>query len=555
MLKFIMYKKIPNILKNNYHYLTFGVFMLIHSLITFFTTYFGDDYYYAAFVRNGSNYFIDENILHYETVNGRALVHLLDELLIGWSFIPWRIFNILCVGALVILVAKLAAKTYKPCTDENEANEIRENYKRALVISCAIFAATGLPILRQSIYWATGMMNYLFPAVLTLFFYYLFRRDFETLKGSWSLIPIALFASATTEQASAAAFLVACCFIVSCIVVKRRAPKPSYIGSLIASIVGMCTLFLAPGNSVRMEYYPDFYSLSLIGKIGTNLKTLSATILNRNGLCAIIVLLYIVILHAAYKYYREGKRPILSLILLGITSFDLGVYIYAINSNSELFLNIFFDMLIVLPILAAMIYTAVRYFTRGEIDELYFVWCTLAVQGAMLLSPIYGPRTLTISLVTAMVVLTSRILKHKEAAMYILIAVCAFALLPNVRISFPVLAVVFALVFISGVMITKKPDAKQLASIAAVAICLAQFSTVASGYASNLEVHQMNRENIREFTQNGGDYLVLYYLPYHEYKYTMPYDDPYHRVVLLKLCGIDPNTQVYYEFLPNYEYE
>ena len=71
------------ILKQNLHYIIFAIFLLIHSLVCIFTTYFGDDYYYAAFIKKGADYFVSENIFHYQYTNGRALVHLIDELLLG----------------------------------------------------------------------------------------------------------------------------------------------------------------------------------------------------------------------------------------------------------------------------------------------------------------------------------------------------------------------------------------------------------------------------------------------------------------------------------------
>ncbi len=146
------------ILKQNLHYIIFAIFLLIHSLVCIFTTYFGDDYYYAAFIKNGADYFVSENIFHYQYTNGRALVHLLDELLLGVSFWFWRIFNIVTVGLLIVGIAKIASRCYRA-----DITSRKNEYSRAVIAASAIFGVIDLAILRQSVYWATGALNYLFP--------------------------------------------------------------------------------------------------------------------------------------------------------------------------------------------------------------------------------------------------------------------------------------------------------------------------------------------------------------------------------------------------------
>ena len=152
-------------IKNHYHHLVLAAFLTIHGLTSAFTTLFGDDYYYAAFVKNGRQYFIDENIFHYLHTNGRALVHILDELLIGWSFWPWRVFNVATMAMLVIVMAKLAARAYR----EDIKARFGE-YQRAVAGVCGLLSITDVAVLRQSVYWATGSMNYLLPATAMLWF-------------------------------------------------------------------------------------------------------------------------------------------------------------------------------------------------------------------------------------------------------------------------------------------------------------------------------------------------------------------------------------------------
>ena len=542
-------------IKNHYHHLVLAAFLTIHGLTSAFTTLFGDDYYYAAFVKNGRQYFIDENIFHYLHTNGRALVHILDELLIGWDLWAWRIFNILCLGALAIAAAKIAARTYR-----SDANERKGEYRLALTIVCSILCVTDIAILRQSFYWATGMMNYLFPATLTLWFYYLFRRDFENFRGSWLLLIPAFIASATTEQASASALLVTLCFIVSSVVVKRRVPRPAYFGALITSALGFCTLYLSPGNAERTGYYPEFYELGIFERIGKNFNELTGIIFGRGGLDAAVMIEYILIALICFKYYSDGMLKPISLTLGSLTAATAGIYLWSLTSYPKLIDFWWMKALLLIPIAAALIYTAIRYFTAGEIDELYFVWCAVAMQCAMSLSPEFGPRTLTMSLAALLIPLTRRIIKHDSVCLRALLGLTAFAMLPE-HITDPRLTVIIvAAVLVISIALSRllgHEDLKQIMGCLALSICLAQFSSVAAGYYDNLPVHELNRRQIETYLaeETPPDSLVLYYLPYGQYRYTMPYDNPYHESKLLQLCGISPDIKVWYEFLPEYIYQ
>ncbi|MCI8388972.1 MAG: hypothetical protein HFE63_10990 [Clostridiales bacterium] len=539
-------------IKKYWHNLVLGVFMIIHALTCIFTNYYGDDYYYANFVRRGTDYFVSENIFHYKYTNGRALVHLLDELLLGWSFWLWRIFNIALLALLVIVIAKIAARAYR--------GDIRERfaeYQRAMAVTCAIFAVTDVAVLRQSVYWATGAMNYLLPVTVTLWFYYIYRRDFENFRGSWLLLIPAFFASATTEQASAAALLVTLCFIVSSFVVKKKAPRPAYIGTLIASAAGFCTLYLSPGNAARTEYYPDFYALSLFGKIKHNFTELSTVIFGRGGIYTIVCIAFAVIIYICLTRYLTSDSRVkrtLALLLSGETALTLGLYVWGIVTGNPVMRQSWMIVMFAIPILSAMIWTAVRYFTCGDIDELYFVWCAVAMQIAMSLAPEYGPRTLLISLVCLAVPVVRILANSQSVGLYAAIAVILFALLPwymssplGFVLTFAVAAVLAAAMIRKVGKLTEIPA---LVGCTLLALSLAQFSTVAIGYHGNVAVHELNRKQIEEYQQSDrSGALVLYYLPNVEYKYTMPYDDMYHQRVLLILSGIDPETQVYYEFL------
>ncbi|MBR7137040.1 MAG: hypothetical protein IKC99_03185, partial [Clostridia bacterium] len=344
--------------------------MAIHAAGCLFTNYFGDDYYYAAFVGNGAKYMLSENISHYLYGNGRALVHLIDQLLLGVSFWFWRAAAVAVMGALVVVSARLAARTYRADYDP-------EQYKNAMIAVCALLAVTDIAILRQSVYWATGSLNYLFPAVATLWFVWWLRRDFELGRGSWLLLLPAFFASATTEQASAASLLAVLWIIVTAILQKRRL-RPAWFGCFALSLAGFLTLMLAPGSAARTQYYPDFYSMRLVDRILSNVKPLTGTVFGPGGMYALIIVVLALVAHRLWR-----RIPLLSLIPIAA----IGLYTYGLTRRRELLSEWWFIVLLLLPLAAVFVKCAVDYFRRGEIDNLYFVWGAVAMQCAMALTP------------------------------------------------------------------------------------------------------------------------------------------------------------------------
>lgn len=537
-------------IRRHWHHIVLGLFGLIHALTCIFTNLYGDDYYYANFVRQGADYFLEENIFHYCYTNGRALVHLLDELLIGWSFWPWRLFNTALMISLVIVIARIACRSYR-----SDFSTQSSEYQRAIAATCALLSITDVAVLRQSVYWATGAMNYLLPATAALWFYERFRRDYERERGSWLLLIPAFLVSATTEQASALALLTTICFLFSCVVIRRRAPRPAYWGAFASALVGFCTLYLSPGNAVRTTYYPDFYAMSLPERALQQCKSLISLVFGRDGLANIVCILLLLITVACMKYAIGAQRCIrrtIALALGGESALALGLYLWWLVASPDTVKVLWIWGLLFLPLAAVMVYTVVHYFKNGEIDALFFVWGAVAMQGAMLFSPIFGQRTLIISLICLCVVVVRMLLKWHCTALYAAIAVLLFALLPSYMAAPTLFAAILAAATAVAVIVFRKertvPSRVPVACFT-LAIALAQFSTVAAGYYGNVAINERNRQQIEEYKageQSEG--LVLYYLPNVQYKYTMPYDDRYHQQMLLLLCGLSPETQVWYEF-------
>lgn len=514
-------------LYNCRHTVFFGVFLFLHTLTCFFTTYFGDDYYYAAFLKNGPEYMLSENILHYMQTNGRALVHIIDELLLGVSFNLWRVSSILVMAVLGVILAKLASRQYRKDAD-------REEYKNALIIVLSLLSFTDIAILRQSFYWATGALNYLFPATLTLLYVYLARKALENERGFYPLIPLALIGAATTEQASAALLIATVWVAFTALITKKKHLILPTLTNFAAAAAGISTLLFAPGNAVRTTYYPDFYALSPLERILRNDSELISVIFGNGGISALITAAILIVI---FKFLK--KAPFISIL----SALSLGVYIYCTVTGT----NLLAFALILIPLAAAMIHTLFDYFRNKEADNIYFIWSAVAVQCAMLLSPEFGPRTLTTSLLLLIVPVARTLLEMKSVKIYALLA--GIGMLYQLR-SFDNFTPFVILAVLSAVLafVLKKHFAFRLVPTIAAFLALIQFATVPMGYAKNLSTHELNRCQIESYDAASGEPLTLYYLPNTVHKYTMPYDDPYHEYMLIRLCDLPEDTEVVYEW-------
>ncbi len=539
-------EKFRKLLSDNYHRLALLLFLVLHSVITFSLDLYGDDYYYASFVRKGFDFFVSENKFHYLSTNGRAFVHLLDELLIGWGLLPWRIFNIICMAALVIFSALLSARAYR-------ADFNRSDYRRAVVIICALYASADVMLLRQTTYWATGMMNYVFPALLSLMLYWFFRRDYELERGSWLLLIPVLFASITTEQAVVTAFLVVLCFIVSSVIFRKRLPK-AYVVSLILSFAGMATVLFAPGTESRKALYPDFYGMGLFSRISQQFPLLFSLNFSRFGIYPLILSAAAVMTVVAYGCYSRGKRPVFAALTMAASALAFIAELWCLVKAPETFTSVIMQIIMLIPVGIALIYTAVRYFTCREIDELFMVWCAFSMQAAMLISPEFGSRTLYMSAVALTVALAGRLMRLSSAGLYMLLGAVVLVMLPDAFIgSGAVLALMPAAIVLTGLVALGlgRASSARLAGALVFGLCMARYTIITDAYVGNIPVLELNRKQLTEAAERGeSESVILYYLPNEFYRYTLPYDNPYHQAKLLELYGLDPTLTVWYEFLP-----
>ena len=531
-------RNLKSFFAQSYHWFVFAAFLVCQGFSLFFVVLSGDDYYYANFIPSGWSYFLSETIVHYEKTNGRAMVHLLDELVLTLPLWIWKILALCLIGGVVYLCASFVAGSPKD----------QKRFPKALSISCVLFSMIHLYILRESVLWATGSFNYLFPAFLTLLFYVIFWRKLSQEKGAWYLPILAFFAAFTTEQSSAATVGACILLILFQLIVQRKHLRLTHYLSLITSVIAAVTVIFAPGNAARQTYSPEFYEMSLFERIYNNLKLYFDLALFKQGMLFFFVVLF---LGAAFFSIANTKnnnaskfssktnrietirRLSYAAAVLYLTA-AISLVLHSAFFSEQFFVFAINLFIFVLAIICLLIQTFVMVFTQNDPHDFILTLLAAMCFIAMLLSPIIGYRLLLVPILLLFIPIIRFTLR-------------AFAL-PFARYFIPLCIILFALDLISvlhgakfylGIIVctvcflasylssTKLPVMPFLAILGAFCVTI----SVGCGYSRNQAANQYNLSVTEAYieAQDFSKPLVLAYQPAEEYVHCPLYRDPYHQ--------------------------
>ncbi len=248
-------KKIKEITENKRFIPETALYVLFLYGITSCVFLNGDDFMYASFAKLGivksvSNYYI--------TGNGRFWINIMDSLLLSFDRYLFIAVTPLIIMLFITLLAKNAQFIAQGRSDA-------QNERRFIRYSMVLFACLDVLCLRETAFWITGMMNYLFPAVIFLaaFLFFLHLRSDHNVSTIKKMIycVACLFAGSSVEQFALMFVGMMTLILGSDLLNSRRVSKVLRVGYL-CSLVGLSTLLLAPGNFVRVntqsELMPGF---------------------------------------------------------------------------------------------------------------------------------------------------------------------------------------------------------------------------------------------------------------------------------------------------------
>ncbi|MDY2926408.1 MAG: DUF6056 family protein [Eubacteriales bacterium] len=221
----------------------FILFMYAISALVFLN---GDDFMYGTFAKEG---ILKNSASYYITGNGRFWINVLDSLLLSCDRYLYIAINPIIVMLFIILLAK---NMQLICFKQEDRQQERQFIRYGMVL----FACLDVLCVRETVFWITGMMNYLFPATIFLLATLLFQMlhinsDVPLIKkiAYWILC---LLAGSSVEQ-YALMFVGLMTIVIALDLFTRKKVSSCLIVGYVISLIGLSTLIFAPGNFVRVD--------------------------------------------------------------------------------------------------------------------------------------------------------------------------------------------------------------------------------------------------------------------------------------------------------------
>lgn len=217
------------------------------------TTLYGDDFIYATYFLGGFKNFLSMTYQHYINMNGRAIVHfLLEVILIFKDGLFFVVIPLLLISVFVL---------YRKASVKDSPSLYQ------FITVCILCTLCLSPeILRESLLWMAGAMNYIYPTTLAFAALFVQKKAVSANKVKPIYALIMFLCGATTEQGGAMAAAVAILYILSALLKGKTLSKfvltlPLFI------IIGYLTVILSPSTSARTVQEASEEAVSFIKRM------------------------------------------------------------------------------------------------------------------------------------------------------------------------------------------------------------------------------------------------------------------------------------------------
>ena len=467
----------------------------------------GDDFMYGAFAHTG----LIANVTdYYFTGNGRYWINILDSVLLWfdrYAFIlvlPWIVL------AFVVLLAKVIQRLMAGQSDWQKEKEL-------IRMGMVLYACLDVLCLRETVFWITGMMNYLFPAVVFLLGYLLFLKSRSSeLKGIGLVLyfAVCLLASSSVEQ-YALMFVGMMTLHNGWDLIRKKKILVREWAAYALALLGLAALLLAPGNFARV----DEQSASMPSLIENAWTLLSQ---NTISFVAVPYLLMLALIPAFRSENWKSSAMVVNLVVL------VGCLISPILDKA------IFDVALIGLLTVQIVMLLVR--ERFAPGVWFLIFVGLGSQGMLLISAIWGFRCM-FSMYMVYMLLIGCCLYHMDAQRRS--CVLAAGLLMSFH---PGLALAFCVVLMAKPECLKRavPVGLRCTVVLAMAILIA-------GYAKNTPVHRQNLRNTAQITDST---IVIAELPDDLYSWYFVPIGEFHEDYYRMLHEIPDSVEIVYEKLP-----
>ena len=260
-----MMEKISSFIKKRRVLLIFLIFFLLLLLQYQFLYLYHDDYGYASLSyavdigNEGLHYGISDILrflwLHYLHWGGRVTSFFVECSLLRLGLPLYRLVQSIVVTLIFYLIYKIAKENSKI-----------EDYKIA-IFTVSLYGILDLMNLRDSFFWISASVNYVFPTLYFLALVVFMRQEKYNNKFIYFLQFLLVFLTAFSHEQTSAMLLF---YLILTLIeekVKNKKIKKLSIIRFIIALIGFSLLLFCPGNNARKAYSPEFYDLSIFRKL------------------------------------------------------------------------------------------------------------------------------------------------------------------------------------------------------------------------------------------------------------------------------------------------
>lgn len=447
------------------------------------TVFSSDDYWYSTFMDGGLHKYLELMKYHYETFNGRVLVHVAAQFILHF-------------GTWMFAIVGTAVCLWIPFGTAKAAGAERGQVLPVMLVFVLGVLAMQREILVQGVLWISAFCNYVLPTAMVCGEILLLHHALNAGKNSplvWlGCAAVGLACGATTEQSGFVSVCVGLFYCLVCLVRNfRRLPGP--LLSSAAGLVGVLTIFRSPATQQRLEEETavDAASETMFESISDGFEEQVRILSDSVEVSLLLALLFVAAGVALWR--RTGRRSLMA--CFAVPAAVVLITPFAPESaHTGLYLAVFILM---------------------ALCALALVWAGRGVEGLLMLAAVGSVCVLLPTDSTGGRVLTPFYL-------YTLMAASA----------------------LTGDALGRIKPAARLAVLSAAVLAIAVFrAPLFGGCWYNFRIDQVNKQNAEAAKQTG----TLYYCMDYDMDYThfKAFTDGYFYSKYLESEGLDEDIPVY----------
>lgn len=455
--------------------LFFGLLLIFYQSVFMYS----DDFRYGEAGKGNLVQIMQYMGEHYQTVNGRSLVHTFAILFTKCDLFFWRLITPAAITCLLALTAKFM------CTDQKDC-------RRLTVVMFFLYLLIPVGVLQQSAYWLAGSFNYVYPMLLIFGLGILMKKSIQSGKANYLLLPLGVAAGATMEQCGMVALGICILTMLYQKIFEKKHLLLCHYLTVLCTAAGYLTIFLSPATRGRVNE-----ESGQIGLVQNAYRILFEKWFQSKEMFLFVLLATVcIIFQLVYFTKHSGGLRWLNLTLCGALILLLPVIAIQLYSGSVLPASIakIVTLLFGGAFYFGLAYTGFLLYLKNKKETVLI--CTILAFGSQLM------------------LIAARYIGFRNN-------------FPSILLLFPFLAETLVQ-WSASMPSASKPTRAVLKTGSACLLAIAVLNTVSIfyGYHQNAQMYRKNLAAIEAYEENPSDVLVLKNMPHQNYRWYLPADDP-----------------------------